>query len=143
MTDRFENKAFYAGNSMRREFVPGDLLETREIPFGEIRVGDVVAFREPRPDAHAIVHRVIAREADCLVTMGDNNATPDAHRVTVEDNPRLVVARSPRAGVELSVARGARGRLVFRWHRVRRFARRVAGALWRRTFGSLFRGRRG
>ena len=133
----WENKAFYTGRSMLREFTPGDVLETQEIPFAEFRVGDVVAFREPAPNVKAVVHRVIARGADYLVTMGDNNVTPDAHRVVVADNPRLVVSRSPREGVVKRVWRGKAGRCAWWWHRLRKFIHRAFFGVWRRTFGRL------
>ena len=135
--DNLENKAFYTGKSMLREFTPGDLLETREIPFAEFRVGDVVAFRVPEPNAKGVVHRVIARGEDYLVTMGDNNMTPDAHRVVAADNPRLVVSRSPREGVVKRVWRGKAGRCVWWWHRLRKFIHRAFSAVWRRTFAKL------
>ncbi len=128
-----KDTALYYGNSMRRVFTPGDLLVCREIPFDDFQPGDIAAFFPPDQGKSGIVHRIIARDRDCLTTMGDNNPCPDRHRVTPDDTPRLVIARRLSGGRQLPVTRGRDGLRQFRINRIRRAVRLFAGRIVRRT----------
>ena len=55
---------------MRPALVPGDrLLVARR---GPVRVGDVVAVRDPRAPARTMLKRVAARGPSGLTVLGDN-----------------------------------------------------------------------
>jgi signal peptidase I len=62
------------GSSMFPCMQPGDLLEIRRLA-GPIQIGDVVVF-----DRHGklVVHRVVGRTGDLLITRGDRLRYPDA-----------------------------------------------------------------
>ena len=121
-----ENVCIYSGNSMRRVFENGDLLKLEDIPFGDFRRGDIVAFFPAGTGASGIVHRVVSRTEKELTTMGDNNPGPDARKVMEKDMPRLVIERRSPDGKDIKVRRGAAGMLAFRINRARRAARRIA-----------------
>ena len=111
--------AFYTGGSMRGIFRDGDLLDLRAEPFDSLTPGDVVAVFDREP---FYVHRVVRRTADRVVTMGDNNLTPDKLELTPESSFRLVTRRHTTDGRAFEVARGADGMRQFRrQQRKRRF----------------------
>lgn len=64
--------------SMSPSLMVGDIVITQYVPVEEIRVGDVISFREY---GQSIIHRVvkIMNDADqvSLITQGDANNTPD------------------------------------------------------------------
>jgi len=113
----------YRGSSMTGTFRPGDMLVTCDVAFEAIRPGDVVAFRAPGGDNDAtlIVHRVVARARDGLITRGDACGAPDLARVQPGD---LV-------GRVIQAQRGRRVRRVWGgwtgrcWARLLRLRRRV------------------
>lgn len=125
----------YTGNSMRRVFVPGDRLETCEVPFGEIQCGDVVVFHV---HGEGIVHRVVRREDGALVTKGDNNDKEDNWRLRETDGVRLVTVRIDVHGNRHAVLRGDAGRREFRRHRLRRWCWRVVRKAFRLSEPLLF-----
>lgn len=138
-TDVFQ----YRGSSMTGTFRPGDMLIVRDVTFEAIRPGDVVAFRAPgrADDATMIVHRVVARAVDGLVTQGDACGAPDAARVQATDLVGRVI--QAQRGTRLRPAPGgiagrcwaralrlrrrvlALGRLPYRWLRASGLVRRV------------------
>ena len=103
--------AYYTGNSMRGMFRDGDTLDLRAEPFESLGPGDVVAVFDREP---YYVHRVVRRTADRVVTMGDNNLTPDKLELSRESAFRLVVRRHTPDGQAEDVARGADGMKRFR-----------------------------
>lgn len=133
----FEKTCIYTGNSMRRVFVPGDFLEVKVIPFEEFRPGDIVAFFPNGVGKPGIVHRIISRTEDELVTMGDNNPHPDEHCVVKADMPKLVISRNPIKGKIRRIHRGNVGLVIFRINRLRRFIRRCLSFIKRKVLGLL------
>ena len=128
------DRALFAGWSMRRVFVPGDVLVLREIPFADFRRGDIVAYGYG--DKPGVVHRVIDRQDDKLFLQGDNNPAPDARPVTAEDSPRLVVGRIPSGSRRIHrVSRGRRGIVQYRCNRLRRACRLAIIRLGRLLLG--------
>ncbi|MBN2005231.1 MAG: signal peptidase I [Anaerolineae bacterium] len=113
----------YRGSSMTGTFRPGDMLVVRETAFADVRPGDVVAFRAPGgdDDATLIVHRVMARAADGLITRGDACGAPDAARVQAGDLVGRVV-QAQRGRHVRRVWGGFAGRC---WARLLRLRRRV------------------
>ncbi len=133
-----ENRALYEMNSMFRVFSPGDALVLKAVPFAEIAPGDVIAFHPDRPRASGVVHRVIARDAESLRTMGDNNPRPDVRSVTAMEMPRLVVAKISPDNVRHEISRGNAGLRQFRRNRIRRAFRLFAGAVFRPLLPWMF-----
>ena len=73
------NRGLYTGDSMRGAFATGETLILAETAFETLRVGDVVAIFDRTP---YYVHRIVEKNADCAVTMGDNNDCPDVLKLT-------------------------------------------------------------
>ncbi len=70
----------------------GDAAMMYRVPFDSLRVGDIIAFKDPRGTPMTIIHRIVAVEnvggSTYLVTKGDNSATNpinDPWRVTQQD----------------------------------------------------------
>jgi len=63
--------------SMRPLIAPGDLVVVRPVPVGEIRIGDLITFREPTGSRLIVTHRVVGiEETDAgraFTTRGDAN----------------------------------------------------------------------
>ena len=115
--------ACYTGNSMRGAFVPGETLFLAEKGFETLQKGDVVAIFDRKP---FFVHRIIGKDADCAVTMGDNNDRPDAFRLTPDSRFRLVVRAQGLDGAVRPVAGGDAGMEQFRIQQRKRKRRRFA-----------------
>ncbi len=80
----------------------GDLLIVKGVTFEEIRAGrlngTIIVYHHP-VDGRLIVHRVYKKFEDgTLQTWGDNNPSPDAWRVPMENVVGRVVFRIPYAG---------------------------------------------
>ena len=103
----------YRGLSMRLLFRPGDSLAVTPISLEQIRVGDIIIFRNITASEEGAwtVHRVIMQRGDGLVTQGDNNPLPDINCVTV-DNLVGAVCTYERYGRTRPV-RGGRGGLLY------------------------------
>ena len=117
---------FYKGNSMRGVFVPGEMLVLSETAFETLRTGDVVAMFGRTPH---VVHRIIEKNADAAVTMGDNNARPDAATLTQDVPLRLVTGVISADGTIRPVTGGEAGMRQFRRQQRKRKLRRLAGLL--------------
>ena len=63
------------GTSMLPALRPGDEVELRSTPSGNINPGDIIAFRR---NERLFVHRVIGRDPDGLLTQGDALRHADA-----------------------------------------------------------------
>lgn len=116
----FDNFPFYERYSMKRVFVPGDLLETAPRALEEFVPGDIAVFYPHGKDVPGVVHRVLKCTPEGLITMGDNNPRPDEWIVSADYAPALVVARITPAGKRHTVTCGAAGMRQFRWNQFRR-----------------------
>ena len=122
------DKAVYTGNSMRGMFVPGEMLALAETAFETLRTGDVVAMFARTPH---VVHRIIEKNAEYAVTMGDNNDCPDAGKLKPDDVFRLVTGAVALDGTVRIVEGGEAGMRQFRRQQRKRKLRRFAGCLVR------------
>ena len=122
------DRAFYTGNSMRGVFVPGETLVLAETAFETLRTGDVVAKFGRTPP---VVHRIVEKNAEYAVTMGDNNDHPDAWKLTPDDKFRLVTGAVSAGGTVRTVEGGEAGMRRFRRQQRKRKLRRFAGWLIR------------
>ena len=119
-------RAVYTGNSMRGMFVSGETLGLAETAFETLRTGDVVAIFTRTPH---IVHRIVEKNEECAVTMGDNNARPDARKLTPDDAFRLVTDAISTDGTARAVEGGEAGMRQFRRQQRKRKMRRFAAWL--------------
>ena len=119
MDDRAEtpHEAQYTGNSMKGVFVPGETLFLAEAAFKSLQKGDVVAIFDRSP---YYVHRIVEKHADCAVTMGDNNARPDAAKLTPQSKFRLVLRAQGQDGNVRQISGGEAGMAQFRRQQRRR-----------------------
>ncbi len=122
-------KAYYIGNSMRGMFKHGDILLLNDISYGMLKCGDIVAVFNRTPH---YVHRIIDKNPDYAITMGDNNPQPDELKLTRKSKFMIVEAMIPGATPEviLQVDGGYDGmKQFYRQQRILRF---------KRTAGNLF-----
>lgn len=117
------NEALYTGNSMRGMFVPGETLFLAETPFETLQKGDIVAIFSRTP---YYVHRVVEKNTDRAVTMGDNNARPDTLPLTPDIRFRLVVLARGLDGTVRQVTGGEAGMMQFRIQQRKRKRHRFA-----------------
>lgn len=68
--------AAITSGSMWPTFKVGSLVFIEGVQAEEIRVGDIVVFRNPE-NASLTIHRVVRREGDTLTTKGDANFKED------------------------------------------------------------------
>ena len=80
------------GPSMKPTLIPGDKIETEEVIFDDLRPGDIIIYNSPENIRLNIIHRVTGRDADGLITRGDNNSRTDPYRIRPEHHPLKVVA---------------------------------------------------
>ena len=128
-----QNEAVYTGDSMRGSFVPGETLILAETAFDTLQTGDIVAIFERMP---YYVHRIVEKNAEYAVTMGDNNDRPDAARLTPDSRFRLVIRAKSLNGMEREISEGEAGMVQFRRQQRKRKLRRFA-ALMIRPFKPL------
>ncbi len=64
------------GDSMSPAILSADILTLAPVDVRRVRLGDVIAF--PRPDGRLVIHRVIARRSERLLTRGDAASAADA-----------------------------------------------------------------
>jgi signal peptidase I len=93
-----------SGTSMLPDISRGDLVVTRKASV--YRVGDVVAYREPR--IGAVLHRIIAIEGEHFVLQGDNNNFLDPYRPVESEIMGKSMLHVPGAGTWLAKARQPR-----------------------------------
>lgn len=76
--ESFEVRAQVLTTSMLPTFRPGDVVRIKKVPFEEIRVQDIVAFRLPGIQ-YPVIHRVVTADSSNkqLRTKGDNNDLMD------------------------------------------------------------------
>lgn len=93
---------FVMSDSMEPTLMTGDFVVTKDITFDEVEVGDIVVYRHDYEDGNykSIVHRVIEKNEDHLIFMGDNNEAPDPFKVYPEA-VRSVVIYYPKLNKEL------------------------------------------
>ena len=121
-------RTVYTGNSMRGVFMPGETLALAETAFETLRTGDVVVMLGRNP---YIVHRIVEKNAEYAVTMGDNNDRPDAERLMPDDAFRLVTGAFSADGTLRTVEGGEVGMKRFRCQQRNRKLRRFVGRLIR------------
>ena len=114
------------GTSMLPALRPGDVLDFETCTHAQAQPGEVVLFRR---DGRLVIHRVLARNADGLLTQGDALAQPDAPVAAADVLGRLVGQQRAGRAVPLSRPRRLRmtrwlfgrstlaARLFLRWHR--------------------------
>ncbi len=120
--------ALYTGNSMRGMFLPGETVLLAEVSFETLRKGDVVAVFDRTP---SYVHRIVEKNADYAVTMGDNNDHPDKLRLTPESHIMLITGARGLHGDVRRVSGGDAGMKRFRRQQRKRAFRRFAVRLLR------------
>ena len=121
-------EAHYTGDSMRGTFVPGETLFLAETAFETLQPGDVVAIFERTP---YYVHRIIEKNADCAVTMGDNNDRPDPLKLKPDSRFELVVHAKSLNGIERQIAGGEAGMEQFHRQQRQQKFRRFMGLIIR------------
>ena len=134
----FDNFPLYERFSMKRVFVPGDLLETAPRALKDFVPGDIAVFYPHGRNVPGVVHRVLKCTQEGLITMGDNNPRPDNWVVTAEYMPSLVVARITPAGKRHPVTHGAAGMRQFHWNQLRRRARQLLSRSISPFWGLMF-----
>ncbi len=78
--------------SMEPSLSPKDWLIYRHVPFGHVRVGDVISFHCP-VDHTPVTHRVARRLEDGrLVTKGDGNFDEDPWTIGPADYRGMLIA---------------------------------------------------
>lgn len=137
LSDAVKEWRVYHGNSMLRVFSPGDIMLVEQITAKNAAPGDIICFTDS--NGKNIVHRFIRWSDDGgLITMGDNNATPDIGIIAPECMVYRVTERHTLSGKIIPVSAGRKGLLTFRINRFRKFARRLmtiaAGILRRINF---------
>jgi signal peptidase len=99
--------------SMTPQVQPGDVVLVSSLPPARIRLGEVIAFKDPAMP-RVLVHRVVAVLADGdLRTKGDANAAPDSDPVPPASVLGVARLRVPAVALPLYWARtGQYGRLA-------------------------------
>lgn len=102
-------------DSMAPRFKTGDAVVLKEVHPKEIKVGQVIIFRDPEDHNHFIIHRVLAVEdtghARLFITKGDNNPVPDPLKTSSGDIVGSVALKLPGFGVLLGFISSPRGYL--------------------------------
>ena len=93
-----------SGTSMLPDIERGDLVVTRRASV--YRVGDVVAYREPR--IGAVLHRIVAIEGEHYVLQGDNNSFLDPYRPMDSEIMGKMAVHMPGVGTWLAKMRQPR-----------------------------------
>ncbi len=73
-------------NSMEDTIMAGDYILFTKADFASVNVGDIIIYRSESGQSAGsfIVHRVIEKYEDYLVTKGDNNPLVDSENITKE-----------------------------------------------------------
>ena len=101
--------------SMRPGIQPGDMVVDEPVRATQIRVGDIVTFRDPSQD-RTITHRV--RQADVfdgqvhVITRGDANDTVEKWQIPISGQVGRVVYTVPKIGYPVTWSHTRNGRLA-------------------------------
>jgi signal peptidase I len=102
--------------SMEPAIHTGDIVMVRPVSPAELRVGDVVTFKDPADRARLITHRLSSFRARSgsfeMVTRGDANNTPERWSVPASGRLGRVAYRVPYAGYLLAQLGGRYGRIL-------------------------------
>lgn len=82
--------------SMEPEFYPGDIAITKHKNKTEIKVNEIVTYRDN--DGVIITHRIIEETSEGYITKGDNNNVEDADILTKENIIGEVKFSIPKVG---------------------------------------------
>jgi len=109
------------GRSMDGTFRAGDFLHIEPVPFPQIHPGDIIIVRQSTVDREAddLVHRVIGKIENGLITQGDSNPAPDPLPVTGENLIGRVFGFE-RQGKTHRVSEGKWGLIQIRWYQTER-----------------------
>lgn len=116
------------GGSMLPAMIPGDVIQFHSCAAEHAEPGDVVLFRR---DDRFVVHRVVTRTIDGLLTQGDALAEPDSPvsrddvigKVVGISRRGIIVRQHRRSTLSLTLSRWLLGRsdlatrLLLRWYR--------------------------
>ena len=95
--------------SMEPAIATGDVVVDERIKPLDVRVGDVVTFRDPQNPARLVTHRVVDAQvrgrALAVVTKGDRNSTPEQWSVPLDGEVGRVKYRLPALGYGLAWTR--------------------------------------
>lgn len=105
----------YYGPSMHPTLKPGDVLQIQTCNNIKVRIGDVIALRDPR-NGRNVVHRIVFVDSKGVRTRGDNNTCVDPWILKPADIIGLVV-RLKRNESSKRVPGGADGRKIALMHR--------------------------
>jgi signal peptidase I len=85
-------------NSMRPTFSAGDVVVTRAVTTGSVRVDDVIVFQPPNQQ-EPVIHRVTSLRDGVVTTRGDANPIDDPWHLTLAgENQYRLVAVLPGVG---------------------------------------------
>ena len=117
----------YYGNSMRSVFAQGERLKLQKVSFEALVEGDIVAVKI---DDRQYVHRVIEKNGNSALTMGDNNWQVDEDILTPESTFFLVTGAVNQANELRKVTGGSRGMMEFCRHQYRQRLRSTAAKVF-------------
>ena len=103
------------GNSMLGVFSPGDKIFARKIDFSTPQAGDIIVFTQNNRKQRLVVHRIIKRNEDRILTHGDNNLLPD-RPITRKNGDIYLVEKALRNGEPVYFSHGAQGMQDFYQH---------------------------
>lgn len=102
--------------SMEPTLGVGDVVIERQVAPLDVRVGDIVTFRDPNEQSTLITHRVRSVKVHDgtvdVVTKGDANNTVEHWSIPVDGQLGLVVVHVPKIGYALVWASGRTGRIA-------------------------------
>jgi signal peptidase len=102
--------------SMEPAIATGDVVVNERVSPPEVRVGDVVTFRDPADQSRLVTHRLrsvsVRDGVASMVTKGDANNTVERWSVPVGGSLGRVTYRVPKLGYLLAAAGGSHGRLL-------------------------------
>jgi signal peptidase len=93
-------------DSMAPQFKTGDAVVLKEVKTEEVKIGQVIIFRDPEDTGQFVIHRVLAIEeagpTRLFTTKGDHNPVPDPTKTYSGDIVGGVAVKLPSFGVLLS-----------------------------------------
>jgi signal peptidase len=109
----FEPFHVVVSNSMAPQISKGDAVMIKDIEPNNVKVGQVIVFRDPEQKDEMIIHRVVAVEpsgqAILFTTKGDNNPVDDDWRVSTGEIVGAVGLHVPRFGSFVAFISTSRG----------------------------------